>query len=73
VERETREAPRRSENSFASEADIVSKFRKLTRHVLPEKHQNALIDAVLRMEDLDNASRLVELLHTEPLLARSAS
>jgi 2-methylcitrate dehydratase PrpD len=73
VERETREAPRGSEQSFASEADIVSKFRKLTRHVLPESQQSELVEAVLRMEHLDSATRLVELLSTAPSLSRAAS
>jgi 2-methylcitrate dehydratase PrpD len=73
VERETREAPRGSEQSFASEADIVSKFQKLTRHLLPESQQSALIEAVLRMENLDNANHLVKLLATEPSLSRAAS
>src|SRR5882724_2837132 len=34
VETETREAPRGSEQSFASEGEIVEKFRKLTRHAM---------------------------------------
>ena len=39
VERETREAPRGSEQSFASADDIVAKFRKLTRAVIADKQQ----------------------------------
>ena len=35
VESETREAPRGSEQSFASADDIVGKFRKLTRRPWP--------------------------------------
>lgn len=73
VERETREAPRGSEQSFASEADIVEKFRKLTRHVLPEPQQSALIEAVLRMEALDDASRLTALLQGDPTLKRAVA
>jgi 2-methylcitrate dehydratase PrpD len=62
IERETRDAPRGSEKSFASEADIVSKFRKLARGVLPERQQDAVIDAVLGMERLASANHLIDLL-----------
>jgi 2-methylcitrate dehydratase PrpD len=57
---ETREAPRGSEKSFASEADIVEKFRKLARKRLTEAQQDALVEAVLRMENLKSAHTLVE-------------
>jgi 2-methylcitrate dehydratase PrpD len=62
VHTETREAPHGSEQSFASEADIVDKFRKLTRAVLPPKQQDQLVDATLRLEQLGDARRLIELL-----------
>jgi 2-methylcitrate dehydratase PrpD len=62
VETETREAPRGSEKSFASEADIVGKFRKLAAGVLPDGQQEALIEAVLGMETLAHADRIPELL-----------
>ncbi|HUI97294.1 MAG TPA: MmgE/PrpD family protein [Xanthobacteraceae bacterium] len=62
VERETREAPRGSEQSFVSADDIVAKFRTLTRAVLPPAQQQALIDAVLGMEKLTDARQLTELL-----------
>jgi hypothetical protein len=62
VEKQTCEAPRGSEKSFASQEDIVGKFRKLTRHVLPEKQRDDIVDAVLNMEKLSSATRLVELL-----------
>ena len=65
VERETCEAPRGSEKSFASEADIVSKFRKLTRNVMNETQREALIEAVLGMEKLASAERLIQLLKVE--------
>jgi aconitate decarboxylase len=57
---ETREAPRGSEKSFASEADIIEKFRKLARKRLTETQQDALVEAVLRMETLTSAHTLVE-------------
>ena len=50
VERETREAPRGSEHSFAGADDIVGKFRKLTRAVMADKQQERLIDAVLGLD-----------------------
>ena len=62
VERETREAPRGSEQSFASADDIVAKFKTLTRAVLPPAQQQALIDAVLGLEKLTDARQLTELL-----------
>jgi aconitate decarboxylase len=62
VESETREAPRGSEQSFASADDIVGKFRTLTRAVLPAAQQQALVDAVLGMEKLEKARTLTDLL-----------
>src|SRR5580704_3506121 len=60
VERETREAPRGSEQSFASAGDIVAKFRKLTRGVMADKQQDALVDAVLGLEKLPDSLTLIE-------------
>ena len=60
--RETREAPRGSEQSFASADDIVDKFRKLTRGVMADKQQDALIEAVLTLESLPDSKRLAELM-----------
>ncbi len=62
VHTETREAPRGSEQSFASETDIVGKFRSLTRNALSPAHQAALIEAVLRLDKLTDARRMTELL-----------
>jgi 2-methylcitrate dehydratase PrpD len=62
MERETREAPRGSEQSFAGTADIVEKFRKLTRSVMAAPQQDALIDAVLGLDKLPESRTLVELL-----------
>jgi aconitate decarboxylase len=62
VHTETREAPRGSETSFGTCDDIVEKFRKLSRSVLPETQQAALADAVLGAEKLSDASRIVELM-----------
>ena len=66
VERETREAPRGSEQSFASADDIVAKFRKLTRGVMNKERQDALIAAVLRLEELADSRELIALLRADP-------
>ena len=60
VESETREAPRGSEQSFASADDIVGKFRKLTRGVMAAMQQDALIDAVLNLDKLPDSRTLIE-------------
>ena len=65
VHTETREAPRGSEQSFASADDIVAKFRALTRTVLRPDRQQVLIDAVLGLDELPKARTLTELLRGE--------
>jgi 2-methylcitrate dehydratase PrpD len=67
LESETREAPRGSEQSFASAADIVEKFRKLTRGVMAAQQQEALIDSVMRLDELADSRSLIELLRVRPL------
>jgi 2-methylcitrate dehydratase PrpD len=62
VERETRDAPRGSEQCFADTARIVQKFRKLTRAVMAQDRQNALIDAVLRLDELPDSRAMIDLL-----------
>jgi 2-methylcitrate dehydratase PrpD len=62
VEREIRGAPRGSEQNFASEAQIIDKFRKLTRAAMAERQQNALIEAVQRLEQLPDSRAMIELL-----------
>src|ERR1700684_3475674 len=52
VAHETREAPRGSESAFAGADDIVAKFRKLTRAAMDAKQQDALIDGVMRLDEL---------------------
>ncbi len=64
VERETREAPRGSEHSFASAEDIIGKFRKLARGVMGDAQQDALIDAVLRLDALPDSRELIASLRT---------
>jgi 2-methylcitrate dehydratase PrpD len=60
VERESREAPRGSEHSFAGTEDIVGKFRKLSRGVMPDAQQDALIAAVLGLDKLADSRTLIE-------------
>jgi hypothetical protein len=48
----------------SSEADIVGKFHKLTRGVMHDKRQDALIDAVLSLDKLPNSRTLIERLRT---------
>src|SRR5436190_21842670 len=62
VHSETREAPRGSEHSFAPAADIVAKFHKLARAVLPPTQREALVEAVLGLEKLADSRALVRLL-----------
>jgi aconitate decarboxylase len=62
TETETREAPRGSEQSFASANDIVGKFRKLTRSFMAEQQQDALVRAVIGLENLADSRELIALL-----------
>ncbi len=64
IERETREAPRGSEHSFAGTGDIVGKFRKLNRGVMPDARQDALIEAVLGLDKLADSRTLIDLLQS---------
>jgi 2-methylcitrate dehydratase PrpD len=65
VHSETREAPRGSEHSFATRDEIVEKFCKLTRDAMPQTRQEAIIQAVLHMEEVKDGKALVQLLQTE--------
>jgi len=55
---ETVEAPRGSEQKFASEADVVEKFRKLARHTIPEAVAYRIEELVLSCDRLDNIGAL---------------
>ena len=55
---ETREAPRGSEQSFASSDEIVEKFRKLTRFTMQPELQDEVIGLVMDMEQVDDMARL---------------
>src|SRR5271154_7091895 len=61
-ERETREAPRGSEQSFASRSDIAGKFRKLTEGIIAPAQQGALVALILDVDDLPDSRTLINLL-----------
>ena len=52
---ETVEAPRGSEKSFASEADIVGKFMKLSTHTVGREQANRIVELVLCADKLVRA------------------
>jgi 2-methylcitrate dehydratase PrpD len=55
---ETVEAPRGSEHSFASEADIVDKFMKLATHAVSREKADRVVNAVLGAERLARAEEI---------------
>jgi 2-methylcitrate dehydratase PrpD len=59
---ETVEAPRGSEERFASTDDVVEKFNKLAGHTLPGAQVASIRDAVLNLEKLPDAGALARLM-----------
>jgi len=59
---ETVEAPRGSEHSFASEADVVRKFTTLATHTISEAKAQRVVDLVLGADRLTRAAELAEAL-----------
>ena len=59
---ETVEAPRGSEASFASEADVVAKFLKLAAHAVPTPAAERIVDLVLHLERVEDAGEVVRAL-----------
>lgn len=59
---QTVEAPRGSEASFASEADVVAKFMKLATHAVPTPAAERIVDLVLHLERVEDAGDLVRAL-----------
>jgi aconitate decarboxylase len=59
---ETVEAPRGSEHKFASEADVVEKFRKLARRALSDRQAERIVELVLGCEQLTDSGVLVSAL-----------
>jgi aconitate decarboxylase len=62
LESETVEAPRGSENKFASEADVVEKFRKLARRSCEDARAERIVELVLGCDKLDDIGILVSAL-----------
>ena len=62
VLRRTVKAPRGSEDSFASDADVDEKYEKLARVALARAQVERLRDAVLGLEQLDDAAQLARLM-----------
>jgi len=58
-ESETVEAPRGSEHKFASEADVVEKFRKLARRACGDTQAERIVDLVLGCDKLADVGILV--------------
>jgi aconitate decarboxylase len=65
-ETEIVEAPRGSEQKFASEHDVVDKFRKLTRRVRSEAEVQRIAELVLRCEKLPDVGVLATALGAAP-------
>jgi aconitate decarboxylase len=61
-ETETVEAPRGSEQKFASEHDVVDKFRKLTRRVRSDADVERIAELVLGCEKLPDVGVLAKAL-----------
>jgi hypothetical protein len=55
-------APRGSEKKFASEVDVVEKFRKLARCAVPEQQADRIVELTLRCEKLDDVGELASAL-----------
>jgi aconitate decarboxylase len=56
---ETVEAPRGSETSFASDADVIAKFRKLAARRIPDAQAARIVEQVMGVERLASAADLV--------------
>ena len=59
---ETVEAPRGSEQKFASEADVVEKFRKLAGCAVPDAQAERIVELTLRCDKLDDIGGLASAL-----------
>jgi hypothetical protein len=61
-ESETVDAPRGSEQKFASEADVVEKFRKLARRAVADAQAELIVELTLQCDKLDDVGELVSAL-----------
>jgi aconitate decarboxylase len=62
LESETVEAPRGSEQKFASEADVVEKFFKLARHAVAEAQAERIVELTFGCDKLGDVGELVSAL-----------
>jgi aconitate decarboxylase len=60
--KQTVEAPRGSEISFASEAEIVQKFKKLATHIVSDAKADDIVNLVLGAEKLERAEQIAQAL-----------
>jgi aconitate decarboxylase len=58
VHEETVEAPRGSEKKFASDLDVIAKFRKLTRGRISDSQADRIVDLVMNAERVASAKDL---------------
>jgi len=58
----TVEAPRGSEKSFASESDVVQKFKKLATHVVSDSRAENVVNLVLGSDKIDGADQIAQAL-----------
>jgi 2-methylcitrate dehydratase PrpD len=61
---ETVEAPRGSERKFATEADVVEKFRKLARRAVTDAQAERIVEFTLACDKLENVGELISALAT---------
>src|SRR5262249_51452844 len=59
---ETVEAARGSEDKFASDADVIGKFRTLAAHALPRPKVDRLVDIIMSLEDIQDAAAVPQAL-----------
>ena len=59
---QTVEAPRGSEKSFASEAEVVEKFKKLATHVVSAARADKVVNLVLGADKLERAEQISQAL-----------
>jgi aconitate decarboxylase len=58
IHEETVEAPRGSEKKFASDQDVIAKFRKLTRGRISDSQAERIVDLVMNAERVASAKDL---------------
>jgi 2-methylcitrate dehydratase PrpD len=62
VQEETVEAPRGSEHKFATEEDVIAKFRKLSETQFSREKTDKIIDLVMNAEKLSSAQDIAKAL-----------